>query len=438
VLRGKPGRTVVEVDPKGTVLRRLEHEDPVQGHDLYLTLDANVQKVAEESLAQGLKVASNSFDRTGNGKHFVAPAGAVTVLDPRDGSVVAMASYPSYDPNQFVNGISTANFAALQDPASNYPLTNRAISGQYAPGSTFKLATAVAALKAGVVNPGTTFPDNGTYVIPNCKGHCSFRNAMGEVYGRVPLSRAITVSSDVYFYNVGAQFWFQRSRVGDAAIQDTARMFGLGVKTGIPLAGESVGRVSDPKTRAKLHDKNPKAFPEGNWFVGDNVIMAIGQGETVVTPLQLANAYATFANGGTVWQPKLATKVVDGSGTTVQEFPAQANGKIDLPPEIRDPILAGLRGAVTDPKGTAYGAFRGFPLDRFTVAGKTGTAQVTGKQDTALFAGFAPADNPQYAISVVMEESGFGGTAAVPVARRVFDQLAGVTPGQIQLGTSQD
>jgi penicillin-binding protein 2 len=258
------------------------------------------------------------------------------------------------------------------------------------------------------------------------------------VYGRVPLPRAITVSSDVYFYNVGAQFWFQKGKVGDSAIQDVAHMLGLGVKTGIPIAGEAAGRISDPKTRAKLHEKNPKAFPEGGWFVGDNVIMAIGQGETVITPLQLANAYATFGNGGTVWQPKVALKVEDANGTTIQQFASQQIGHIDLPPAIHDPILTGLKGAIADPKGTAYGGFTGFPLNQLQVAGKTGTAQVNGKQDTALFASFAPADNPQYAISVVMEESGFGGTAAVPVARRIYDQIIGVTPGAIQLGTGQD
>ena len=438
VLRGTAGRTVVEVDPRGTVLRTLSHQDPVQGHDLFLTLDADVQRVTEDSLAQGLKVAQGTFDKTGNGKHFAAPAGASVVLDPQDGSVLALASFPTYDPAQFVKGISPDNFAALQDPANHFPLTNRAISGLYAPGSTFKLATATAAMSKGVVNQSTTFPDNGTYVIPNCKGHCSFKNAHGEVYGRVPMTPALVVSSDVYFYNLGAQFWFQRSKVGDAAIQDTARLFGLGVRTGVPLAGEATGRVSDPKTRASLHAKSPKAFPEGNWFVGDNVIMAIGQGETVVTPIQLATAYATFGNGGTVWQPKLGLKVLDGTGATIQEFPAQQIGHIDLPPAVRNPILAGLRGAVQDAKGTARGAFAGFALDQLPVAGKTGTAQVTGRQDTAVFASFAPVEHPRYAISVVMEESGFGGIAAAPVARRIYDQLAGHAPGAIVLGTGQD
>jgi penicillin-binding protein 2 len=252
------------------------------------------------------------------------------------------------------------------------------------------------------------------------------------------MSRALTVSSDVYFYNLGYEFYRQRSKYGDTAIQDTARLLGLGVKTGIPLAGEATGRVSDPKTREKLHEKAPKAFPNGQWFAGDNVNLAIGQGEMVVTPLQLATAYATFANGGSFYQPKLALKVADHVGATVEEFPAEEVGHIDLPPAVRDPILAGLKGVVADPKGTARDAFATFPVGQFPIAGKTGTAEVVGKQDTALFAAFAPADDPQYAVSVVMEESGFGGTAAAPVARRIFEQLSGRTPTPIVLGTGQD
>jgi penicillin-binding protein 2 len=437
-LRGTPGRTVVEVDPRGTVLGTLEHEDPVQGNDLYLTIDIDVQRVTEESLQQGLQVAQSTFDKTGNGKHFVAPAGSAVVLDPRDGSVLAMASYPTYSPSQFVGGISSANFAALQDPANLSPLNNRAIAGQYAPGSTFKLATATAALSKGIITQYSTFPDDGTFTIPSCIGQCTFHNALGEVYGRVPMSRALTVSSDVYFYNLGYEFYRQRSKYGDTAIQDVAHLLGLGVKTGIPLAGEAVGRVSDPKTREKLHEKAPKAFPNGQWFAGDNVNLAIGQGETVVTPLQLATAYATFGNGGTLYQPKLALKVADHRGATVEEFPAQDAGHVDLPPAVRDPILAGLKGVISDPRGTANAAFSTFPNSQFPVAGKTGTAEVNGKQDTALFAAFAPADNPQYAVSIVMEESGFGGTSAAPVARRIFEQLSGHSPTPIVFGTGQD
>lgn len=438
-LRGRQGRTVLEVDPSGAVLRTLEHEDPQQGDDVQLTIDMDVQRLAEESLEQGLKAAQKRSDRV-TGKGFEAPGGAVTVLDPHDGSVLAMASYPTYDPTIFVNGIKPDLFSAMQDPNSHFPLNNRVIAGQYAPGSTFKLATATAALTRRLINPATTFPDdNGIFTIPRCRGQCSFRNAQGQHYGRVPLARAITVSSDVFFYNLGAAFWEQRSRFGDNAIQDAAHSFGLGQRTGISISGEAVGRVSDPEARKRAHERNPTAFPEANWFVGDNVNLAVGQGETVVTPLQLANAYAAFGNGGTLWQPKVLARVTDRSGReVVPQVPARALGHLDLPPAVRDPILAGFKGAVADPKGTAFGAFAGFPLDVLAVAGKTGTSQVTGKQDNAVFSSFAPADNPRYAISVVMEQAGFGGESAAPVARRIYEGLAGRPVGPIQLGTGQD
>jgi penicillin-binding protein 2 len=437
-LRGRPGRTVLEVDPRGTVLRTLEHQDPVQGDDVQLTVDLDVQKLAEDSLAQGLRLTAHSVER--NGAKVLDPAGgAVTVLDPHDGSVLAMASYPTYDPTIFVNGIKPDVFAALQDPQSRYPLNDRAIAGQYAPGSTFKLATATAALSRNLITPATTFPDdNGVYTIPHCTGRCTFRNARGASYGRVPMTRAVTLSSDVFFYNLGALFWQQRARFGETAIQDAAHQLGLGLRTGVALPGEAVGRVSDPEARKRAHDRNPRAYPEANWFVGDNVNLAIGQGETVVTPLQLATAYGAFGNGGTVWQPRVAAHVLDRSGNQVVQIPPHVNGHVDLPAIVRFPILDGMKGVVADPSGTAFGAFAGFPLDVFPVAGKTGTSQVNGKQDNALFVSFAPADNPRYAISVVMEESGFGGTAAAPVARRIYDGILGKPVGPIQLGSGQD
>src|SRR3954452_10705649 len=340
-LRGKPGKTVYEVDAQGNVLRTLEHQDPVQGNDVQLTLDLHIQQVAEDSLVKGLQAAQAQFDKTTN-KNFVAPAGAATVLDPRDGSVIAMASQPTYDPSQFTNGIKPDVFAALQDPANHFPLNNRAIAGQYAPGSTFKLITATAALEKGVVNPNTTFPDPGFFKL----GNRTYRNAQGAAFGRVPLSQAITMSSDVYFYNVGALFWQERtqSQVGETGIQDLANEYGYGKRTGIPLTGETSGRIPTPASRKKLHDKNPKAFPEGNWFGGDNVNLAIGQGETVVTPLQLTNAYAAFGNGGTLWQPNVAARVLDRTGAVVAQIQPKAIGHVDLPPQVRAPILAGLQG----------------------------------------------------------------------------------------------
>jgi penicillin-binding protein 2 len=238
----------------------------------------------------------------------------------------------------------------------------------------------------------------------------------------VNLPRALTVSSDVYFYQLGGRFWTDRGTFGDP-IQAAAGDLGFDAPTGIPLPGEQAGFVLTPDEKMKLHEQNPAAFPYGDWFTGDNVQLAIGQNTVTVTPLQLANAYSSVANGGTLYSPNIAIKITKG-GTqdVVRMIDPRVLHPVDLPPDQRAAIMQGLTGAVNSPEGTAYGAFRGFP--NWTVAGKTGTAQVDGKQDTALFVGIAPAEAPQYVGVAVMEESGFGATAAAPVIRRVFQALA--------------
>jgi len=427
-LRGTAAIEKLEVNSQGEVLRSLGQKKGAQGHDVQLSLDVDIQRLAEESLQQGLDTARRTYDRN-NRKFFIAPAGAVTVLDPRDGSVLALASYPTYDPAEFVNGIRADRFAQLQDPAGRFPLNNRAIQGLYAPASTFKLVTAVAGLERGLIKPGDTVDDTGTFKVGDPPQ--TFRNAFGQAHGRVNVSQSLTVSSDVFFYTLGARFWNGRSRYG-LAIQEAARGLGLGEQTHVELPFEAAGRVPDPDSRKRLHDANPQAFPTGTWFTGDNVNLAIGQGEMVATPLQLANAYASFANGGTVFTPRLGDAVRDPDGHEIRRIEPRVIRKLSLGSNIRQPILQGFAGVINDPKGTAFGAFSGFSLGRFPVAGKTGTAQVFGKQDTALFVAFAPADVPQYAISVVMEESGLGAAAAAPVARRILEGIAGDPPGAVQ------
>jgi penicillin-binding protein 2 len=422
-LRGQPAVEKLEVDSKGHVLRTLSFQPAVQGHDLQLTIDLDVQIVAEESLQNGLEQARNVYDRI-TGESFKAPAGAAVVLDPNNGSVLAMASNPTYDPRDFVDGISPAKFAEFQDPAGFFPLNNRALQGLYAPGSTFKLVTGITALEKGLIAPRDTVADTGSITV----GGRVFRNALSEVNGRIDLPRAVTVSSDVFFYDLGKRFWEARDRFGTTPIQDVAHSLGLGGPTGIDLPFESDGRVPDPASRKKAHDANPAVFPTRDWFTGDNMILGVGQGDLVVSPVQLADAYATFANGGTVYAPRVAANVLDASSQVVRKIEPQVTRKVDLPASVRAPLLAGFEGAVADPKGTAFPAFQGFPLSQFSVAGKTGTAEVAGKQDTALFSAFAPADDPKFEVTVVMEQSGFGAAAAAPVARRVLEQLAGLAP----------
>lgn len=436
-LRGTPGVHKLEVDSRGRVLRTLGTQPPVQGRDVQLTIDLNLQRAAEESLAQGLEAARQVVDRRNTDKPFVAPAGAAVVLDPSDGAVLALASYPTFDPALFVGGIKSDVFKALQDPATHLPLNNRATTGQYAPGSTFKLVTSIAAMQRGLIDGRTTVDDGGRFTIPNCRGKCSFQNAGAIAFGKVNLARALAVSSDVYYYKLGYQFWTERGRHGTTPIQETARQLGLGEKTGIEIS-EARGRLADPETRKRLHEEKPKQFPNGSWFAGDNVNLAIGQGEMAITPLQLATAYATFANGGTVYEPRLGARALNADGSDAKPFGPRVRDKVEMNETMRAPIVSGLRGALTDARGTAKGAFAGFPLDQFPIAGKTGTAQVHNKQDTALFASFAPADAPRYVVAVVMEEAGFGGSVAAPVARRIYEVIAGQPPGPVSLAGGTD
>ncbi len=431
-LRGTPGQIVYEVDAQGRPVRVLEDRSrpPIPGDDVWLTIDINTQALAEDLLSQALDAARSRTPRGSNVQN-AATGGSVVVLDPSDGSVRAMASNPTYDPADFINGISSSRYAFLKDPANHQPLTNRAIQGQYAPGSTFKLITAYAALVNGLRTPTAPFVDTGSYTIPNCSGEkCTFGNAGGTRYGTVDMPRAITVSSDSYFYSIGADFWNNRGRLGEEALQESARLFGFSQQTGVPLPAEADGRIPSPEQRRRQFDANPGKFAERNWFTGDNVNMAIGQGDVAVTPIQLANAYATFANGGTRYAPNIALKVTrSGREDSVKRtIEPRINSTVDLPPEIRDPLLQGLMGVTSQERGTAYGVFKGFPLQSFPVAGKTGTAQVKGKADTAVFTAFGPVPDPRYEVAVIMEESGFGGTAAAPVARKLFDVFAGVTP----------
>jgi penicillin-binding protein 2 len=421
-LRGKPEIAKLEVDSVGRVQRALGGQPAVQGDDVRLTIDIDVQRAAEESLEQGITLARKSTDFL-TGKTFLAPGGTVVVTDPRDGSVLAMASNPTFDPNEFTNGISVKRFAELNDPALHFPLNNRAIQGLYAPGSTFKLATSIAALKDGVIAAKDTYNDQGSYTVTGERS-ATFTNARGAKNGPVNVTKALTVSSDVFYYWLGERFWDSRGKLGTAAIQDVARSLGMGIYSDIDLPFESNGRVSDPAGREKLHKDYPEAFPFPEWYTGDNLNIAVGQGDTAITPLQLANSYATFVNGGTVFAPHVGSAVLDRDGQELRKIEPKILGRNELPPAIRDPLLAGFRGVVSDPLGTGFAAFAGFPLGAFPVAGKTGTAEVAGKQDTSLFTAYAPADNPRYVITVVLEEAGLGASAAAPVARRVLEAIA--------------
>jgi penicillin-binding protein 2 len=424
-LRGTPGQRRIEVDANGDPVRVIDETPPIAGSDVTLTLDIDIQALAQQHLEQGLANVRGVSQR--DGSQTQGSRGAVVVEDPNNGQVIAMASYPTYDPEPFVDGIDQQEWAYLNDPANNYPLNNYAIQGQWATGSTFKLFTAYAALHSGLMAADTVFNDSGGYQIPGCTGaRCYRSNAGGAAYGSITIPQALTVSSDAYFYNVGAQFWLQRDRLGgDDGMQNYIRHFGIGEETGIPLDEELAGRLPTAQWRREYCEATDCNDPV--WRAGDNVNLAVGQGDLIVTPLQLANGYATFANGGTRYTPQIAASIdPPGDDTAAVAVGSHVAEQVDLPPQIRQPIYDGLVGVTQS--GTAASAFSGFNHQFYPVAGKTGTAQVDGRADTALFAAFGPAPAPQYAISVVMEQAGFGGRAAAPVARALFDVLSGAVP----------
>lgn len=418
-LRGQPEIKRVEVDAKNRVVRTVDVVQPaVAGATVYLNIDIELQLTAEELLKE--KLAAISSPRA------PARAGSFVALNPVDGAVVALASFPSYDPSQFVFGLNDGDAAALAELGSD-PFLNRAVSGQYAPGSTFKPAPAYAAVASGARSDREIWNDEGRYRLKACrptsevKG-CLFRNAGEVVLGPLALRGALTKSSDTYFYSLGEKFWVERSTYGAEPIQDAAAHFGLGRPTGIELAGDAAGRLPGPSQRRRDHEQFPSAFPDPNWYTGDNVNLAIGQGDVLATPVQLANMYATIANNGTRFQPRIVNRIVDpDTGSVALKFEPRA----DPTAELNATALTAIREGLTEVPltGTARGAFDGYHHEFYPIAAKTGTAQVDGKADTALFAGYGPTDSPEMAFAVVLEEAGFGGVAAAPVARQFLDEV---------------
>ena len=429
-LRGTPGQQELEVDSKGQVAGVLKSTPPTSGDNVVTNIDTNLQQVADNALATQVANLRGTRDPQCNknaGCYPAATGGAVVVLSPQTGAVYALSSYPTYNPSQWVGGISTADYASLSDPASNEPLLNRSIQGLYTPGSTFKLNTATAALDTGLISPDFSYYDSGTFKTPDCQYNsttCIFHNSAGEPTRTVDVSSALTVSSDDFFYNLGYLFYSKQAQYGQTPIQDQAAQYSLGQLTGIDLPGEVQGRVDSQAERVKLHAANPKAFPNTTWYTGENIEMAFGQGGTYITPIEQAVAYATFANGGTRYAPQVAAAVVSPTGKVVKRFAPQVTGHVNLSPTVYQALMTGFTGVVNNADGTAYGTFQGlnFPGG---LAGKTGTADtVPGKEPTAWFVGFGPTANPQYVVVCVIDQAGYGAAAAAPVVRNVFDYLA--------------
>ncbi|HJM98567.1 MAG TPA: penicillin-binding transpeptidase domain-containing protein, partial [Acidimicrobiales bacterium] len=444
-LRGTPGSKVVTVDKFNNILEINEETLAKAGSDVQLTINIDLQALAEQELERGLNLARQQptkFEEEGV-VIFNAPAGAMVVMDPRDGSILAMASHPTFDPELFVSGISQDDFDELTDPGNFLPLLNRTIQGQYPPGSTFKPFTAYAALDTGLIGSrgilgiDSMFYDEGIFIIPNCEGGtCQFQNAGEAAYGDVDLRLALTYSSDVYFYNLAASFDILPG-FDLESVQVAANSFGYGVRTGVTLADEGSGRMPTPASRREAYRQNPEAFLTGQWLTGDTLNTSIGQGDVLATPLQIANAYSALVNGGTLYAPNLGQRVLNPiTGDTEVEFAPRILRDIYFPEAFSEPILDGLAGVTTwrsdiGTEGTAYSAFKNFPHEQWPVSGKTGTSEKQVESgliaDYGLFVGWGPNPEPEYVAVVILEEAGFGGQVAAPVVRKYFERIANGT-----------
>ena len=431
-LTGEDGVIKQEVDASGTVTDSIGRVEPEPGDDVVLGIDAEIQRLAQETLAEATTEARSLVDEE-TGTYLKASAGAVVVMDPNSGHILAMASYPSYDPNIFLEPLSKEEYRRLFSlPATNYPLNNRAISGLYPPGSTFKPFVASAAVRAGYAETDGFFPCPPEFTVPGDTSKTVFHNWTSAHRGTISFPEALVQSCDTVFYPWGLKFWQDRQARGDL-FQEHIRQWGFGEVTGIGVPGEQEGRVPDAQWKQEVNAANPEAFPETTWLPGDNINLSIGQGDLLVTPLQLASAYSALANGGTIFRPQLALRVQSPDGDVVEEFPGERKGRVPLKPGVRAAILQGLQGVVTSGTGTATAAFSGFPLSTHPVAGKTGTAEVAGRQPHSWFAAFAPADDPQFVVVSVIEEGGHGSQVAAPIVRRVLEGLLDLEPGAFNI-----
>ena len=431
-LQGKPGQQQLEVDAQGQVVGTLKTMPAKSGNDLVTNIDLGLQQVADDALATQIAQVRQTPDPADNNALPPAINGSVVVMNPQTGAILAMASDPSYNPSIWTGGISQANLNALTASGAQ---NNWAINSQLAPGSTFKLVTATSALQTGLITPNYTFDDTGSFTAPGCSGGagCTLKDDIGDTpAGDINVSQAITASSDTFFYNIGAMYWDAKSQYGNEPIQTTAAQYGFGQPTGIDIPNESLGRVDSKTVRDKLHAENPTAFPNDTWYTGDNMELAFGQGGTVITPLQEAVGYSTFANGGTRYAPEVAAGVVSPDGKVVSTIAPKVTGHVTQTPTNYQAMLTGFEGVIASPSGTGYGSFVGSGWNQaaFPLGGKTGTASVNGQEPTSWFVGFGPNPNPQYVVVSEINEGGYGAQASAPVVRKIFDYLAAhpVTP----------
>ena len=390
-LIGKNGKKIIEVDAKGKELKTLSQQNPVNGNNLVLTIRNDLQKKATQLL---------------KGK-----SGTIICINPQNGKILCLVSSPSYDPNIFARGINSKEWKSLIEN-NKHPLTNKAISGQYPPGSTFKVITAIAGLTSNAITPYETIYCSGVYQVGDTKYRCWKKFG----HGAINIINAIKESCDVYFYHLGML-------TGIDNIYKTGFLFGLGQNTGIKIPGEKTGILPSRKWKKKVFHTV--------WYPGETPPIAIGQGYTLTTPLQVLMVYATIANNGTLYRPQLVNKITDTQGNILKKFKPVVIRKLPVKKSIFKIIQTGLKKVVNEIHGTAYSS----RIEGFEFSGKTGTAQVKklgehrekdinkipyNERDHAWFVAYAPSDHPTFAIVVLLEHAGHGGHAAAPLAKEMI------------------
>ena len=390
-LRGEDGAFMEEVDVAGNVVKHYDSVQPIPGKNLKLTIDYELQKELETFTDKHLAFLRSSGIAPG------ARAAAVVAIDPRNGAVRAMVSRPGYDPNWFVHGISSKNWNSINnDP--NYPMNNKVITGEYPPGSTFKIVTGSAAFELKKVGLDEPIFDGGFHPMVPTMG-----NAGGEVLGWLTFIKALAMSDNVYFYELGY-------RVGIDNIEKYAHIFGFGERTGIDLEGESKGLVASKKVKREIWDED--------WRLGDTFNAAIGQGFNLTTPIQLSVMLSIVANGGTKYQPYLVDSIINSDGSLFEK-PKRAEGSILMYHSRQiDYIRMGM-SATTKEGGTAS-YFAGLPKP---IAGKTGTAENSHGRDHGLFVAYGPVDDPELVVVCIVEQGGFGSIAAGPIVYKAFEEF---------------
>ncbi|WP_369246565.1 penicillin-binding protein 2 [Streptomyces sp. R41] len=439
-LRGKAGVTRYEVDNLGRVIGKAESDAAEPGSNLVTSIDSRVQRVAEYELNNAMKVARQQFDKI-TGENYKADSGAVVVMEAKTGRIVAMASAPTYDPNVWVGGISAKDYKNLTGKNSDYPLLNRAIQGQSAPGSTFKVVSTAAAVEAGYEWDGG-YPCTSSYSV----GGQVFKNFEGESFGPISLGRALEVSCDTVFYGLADREWKKDGGINPKKGEPkdyffkAAHQFGLGKETGVDLPNEVTGRVPDRQWKESYWKANKDAWCktgkkdgsyvekiayenclEGNKMrEGDEINYSIGQGDTLVTPIQEAVIYGALANGGTMYQPTIGKAIVSPDGKTVQDIKPKAKGKLPVNKTALKGMDEALAGVVT--RGTAAWKFGGWPQDKIALHAKTGTAEVYGKQTTSWFSTYSK----DYTVVMTIAQAGTGSGASGEAVRNIYNALYGV------------